>query len=94
MTAGRKARQARARLGYRAAPDVGEPVLFPLCRALGLVQGATPALVERVAYYLAQSGATQKQTLERLRREHGLTWGVKRLRQVTDWVAAATPRSR
>jgi hypothetical protein len=82
------------RLGYRAAPAEGEPVLFPLCRALGLVQGATPALVERVAYYLAQSGATQKQTLERLRREHGLTWGVKRLRQVTDWVAAAMEEHR
>lgn len=77
------------RLGYRAAPAVGEPVLFPLCRELGLVQGATPALVERVAQYLAESGATQKQTLERLRREHGVTWGVKRLRQVTEFVAAA-----
>jgi hypothetical protein len=39
------------RLGYRAAPDVGEPVLFPLLRELGIVHGATPALVERVADY-------------------------------------------
>jgi hypothetical protein len=31
------------RMGYRAD---GEPVLFPLCRALGLVHNATPALVE------------------------------------------------
>jgi len=77
------------RLGYRAAPGVGEPVLFPLCRQLGLVQGATPALVERVAHYQAESGATQKQTLARLRREHGLNWGVKRLRQVTEFVAVA-----
>jgi hypothetical protein len=77
------------RLGYRAAPDAGEPVLFPLCRALGLVRGATPALVERVAHYQAESGATQQQTLARLRREHGVHWGVKRLRQVTEFVAAA-----
>jgi hypothetical protein len=77
------------RLGYRAAPADGEPVLFPLGRALGLVHGATPALVERVAHYQAQSGATQKQTLARLRQEHGVTWGVKRLRQVTEYVAQA-----
>ena len=55
------------RLGYRAAPDVGVPVLFPLIRELGIVHGATPALVERVARYLAETGATQGQTLKRLR---------------------------
>jgi hypothetical protein len=77
------------RLGYRAAPAEGEPVLFPLCRTLGLVHGVTPALVERVAHYQAESGATQKQTLTRLRQEHGVAWGVKRLRQVTTFVAAA-----
>jgi hypothetical protein len=77
------------RLGYRAAPADGEPVLFPLCRALGLVHGATPALVERVAHHQAQGGATQQQTLRRLRAEHGLRWGIKRLRQVTAFVAQA-----
>jgi hypothetical protein len=82
------------RLGYRAAPGEGEPVLFPLCRELGLVQGATPALVERVAHYQAESGATQRQTLERLRREHGVCWGVKRLRQVTEFAAAAMEEHR
>jgi hypothetical protein len=77
------------RMGYRAGPADGEPVLFPLCRALGLVHNATPALVERVAHYQAESGATQKQTLTRLRQEHGLSWGVKRLRQVSAFVAQA-----
>ena len=77
------------RRGYRAAAADGEPVSFPLCRALGLVQGATPALVERVAHYQAEGGATQQQTLARLRAEHGVAWGVKRLRQVTAFVAAA-----
>jgi hypothetical protein len=77
------------RLGYRAGPAEGEPVLFPLGRALGLVHGATPAVVERVAHYQAAAGATQQQALQRLRSEHGLRWGVKRLRQVTAFVAAA-----
>jgi hypothetical protein len=82
------------RLGYRAATAEGEPVLFPLCRALGLVHGATPALVERAGHYQAESGATQKQTLARLRREHGVCWGVKRLRQVAEFVAAAMEEHR
>ena len=77
------------RLGYRAAPDAGVPVLFPLIRELGIVHGATPALVERVARYLAEAGATQGQTLKRMREAYGLAWGVKRLRQVADFVAAA-----
>jgi hypothetical protein len=38
---------------------------------------------------MAQTGATQKQTLKRLREEHGLDWGVKRLRLVTQFMAAA-----
>jgi hypothetical protein len=82
------------RRGYRAAPAEGAPVLFPLCRALGLVHGATPALVERAAHYHAESGATQQQTLARLRQEHGVRWGVKRLRQVTASVAAALEEHR
>jgi hypothetical protein len=82
------------RWGYRAAAAAGEPVLFPLCRALGVVHGATPALVERVAQYLAASGATQRQTLTRLRQEHGVTMGVKRLRQVTTFVAEAVAEHR
>jgi hypothetical protein len=82
------------RRGYRAPASAGEPVLFPLCRELGLVQGATPALVERVAHYLAETGATQQQTLARLRQEHGVTWGVKRLRQVAAFVAIALEEHR
>jgi len=82
------------RLGYRAAPAEGEPVLFPLCQQLGLVHGATPALLECVARYQAETGATQKQTLGRLRSEHGLCFGVKRLRQVTTFVAEAVQEHR
>jgi hypothetical protein len=82
------------RLGYRAASGVGAPVLFPLCQVLGVVHGATPALAERVAFYQAEAGATQKRTLERLRREHGVCMGVKRLRQVTEYVATAMEEHR
>ncbi len=82
------------RLGYRARPDVGERMVFPLCRELGVVCGASPALVERVAHYAAQGGATQQETLRRLRDEHALTWGVKRLRQVFEFVAGAMEEQR
>jgi hypothetical protein len=82
------------RLGYRAAPTVGVPVLFPLCRILGVMHGATPALAERVAYYQAEAGGTQKRTLERLRQEHGVCMGVKRLRQVIQYVATAMEEHR
>lgn len=82
------------RLGYRPAAAEGEPVLFPLCRELGLVHGTTPALLERVALYLAESGGTQRRALERLRREHGVNMGVKRLRQLAGYVAAAMEEQR
>jgi hypothetical protein len=82
------------RLGYRAAPAEGEPVLFPLCRTLGVVQGTTPALLECVARYQAESGATQQRTLTRLRQEHGVAMGVKRLRQLIGFVAEAMEEHR
>ena len=82
------------RLGYRAASGLQEPVLFPLCEMLGVVHGATPALAERVAFYQAEAGATQQRTLARLRREHGVSMGVKRLRQVTEYVASAMAEHR
>ncbi|HLN27371.1 MAG TPA: hypothetical protein VK395_06480 [Gemmataceae bacterium] len=81
-------------LGYRAAAAEGEPVLFPLCRTLGVVQGTTPALLECVARYQAESGATQQRTLTRLRQEHGVAMGVKRLRQVIGIVAEAMAEHR
>ncbi len=82
------------RLGYRAPASVGEPVLFPLCRELGVVHSVTPALLERIGHYLAETGATQQQTLARLRAEHGVSWGVKRLRQVAEFLAGAMEEQR
>ena len=82
------------RLGYRAAPSVGTPVLFPLCQELGINHNTTPALCERVARYLAETGATQQAVLKRLRAEHGVAMGVKRLRALTSFVAAAMEEHR
>lgn len=82
------------RVGYRAAPSVGAPVLFPLCLELGVMHGTTPALGERVGRYLAEAGATQQVVLKRLRQQHGVHMGVKRLRALTAFLAAAMEEHR
>lgn len=82
------------RVGYRPSDKSGDATLFPLAMALGLVQGATPALAERAAWLLAATGMTQNQTLLRLRQDYGVGWGIKKLRQVTSAVAAATTAER
>jgi hypothetical protein len=69
------------RHGYRSWDrDDGLPTLFPREMQLGLVEGATPALLDRVGRYLAEAGATQQLVLRRLKEQHGVEWGVKRLR--------------
>jgi hypothetical protein len=80
---------ALQRLGYRDAQQTGEPLLFPLERQLGVIHATSPALRERVAWHQAQAGATQRSTLVRLKADHGVALGVKRLRQVIAWVAEA-----
>lgn len=82
------------RLGYRPTHKTGEPTIFPLAHQLGIVAGATPALAERAARYQAEAGATQRRTLQRLQQEHGVNWGVKKLRQVTNCVAEAMTEQR
>jgi hypothetical protein len=78
------------RHGYRPwERDAGEPTIFPLERQLGLVERATPALAEAAARYLAETGATQQTVLGRLRREHGVTWGVEKLRNLGQNIATA-----
>lgn len=70
------------RFAYR--DDSGEKgCLFPLERHLGLVEGATPALADCAARYMAEAGASQGRVLQRLREEHGVSWGVKKLRAFT-----------
>lgn len=83
------------RHGYRPwQRDAGEPTIFPLEMQLGLVEGATPALAEAAVRYLAETGATQQTVLQRLRREHGVDWGVKKLRDVTENLSAAMEQFR
>jgi hypothetical protein len=82
------------RVGYRPTDKSGDPTLFPLAMALGLVQGASPALAERAAHLLGATGMTQGQTLERLRRDHGVGWGVKKLRQVADALSSSLAEQR
>lgn len=83
------------RHGYRYEErDVAEPTIFPLEVQLGLVCGATPALAGEAARLMAETGATQQAVLARLQERHGVTWGVKKLRAVTENVAAAMERFR
>ena len=66
--------------------QVGEPALFPLEINLGIEPGgATPALALRVAWLTA--AATQTQTLEILRQDHGVHFSVATLRKLTAAVA-------
>jgi hypothetical protein len=71
------------RFPYRYRQREREPGIFPLELLLGLVEGATPALADCVARYMADAGASQNRVLQRLRCEHGVAWGVGRLREVT-----------
>jgi hypothetical protein len=59
-----------------------EPCIFPLELQLGLVQDVTPALTDLIGRRMAEAGATQKRVLEQLRKEHGVSMGVKRLRNL------------
>jgi len=70
------------RFAYRD-DQTGGSCLFLLERQLGLVEGATPALADRVARAMAETGATQQRVLAWLRAEHGVDWGVKKLRAFT-----------
>ena len=82
------------RVGYRPTDKSRDSTIFPLALGLGLVQGATPALAGRTAQLLGGTGMSQQRTLDRLRQDYGVGWGVKKLRQVTDAVAQALTEQR
>ena len=67
--------------------QTGDRCIFPLEMQLGLIEGATPALADRVARYMAETGATQRRVLERLKQDHGVSWGTKKLRDFTQFQA-------
>jgi hypothetical protein len=83
-----------SRVGYRPTDKSGDPTIFPLALSLGLVHGASAALADRAARLLADSGMTQRQVLQKLRLDHGVGWGTKKLRQVTGAVSLAMARQR
>lgn len=82
------------RVGYRPSDKSGDATIFPLALALGLMQGASPALAERAAGLLSDTGMTQQATLQRLRQDHAVSWGVKKLRQVTAVISAEMAEQR
>lgn len=84
------------RQGYRYVErSVPEPLIFPVEMALGLVQGITPALAEVTARAMSEAGATQQAVLHRLREEHAVCLGVKRLRALLAEVESQmTPQRR
>jgi len=83
------------RHGYRYVErEVDEPTIFPLEVQLGLACGATPALAGEAARLMAETGATQETVLARLQERYGVTWGVKKLRAVTESVATTMERFR
>jgi hypothetical protein len=82
------------RAGYRPTDKSGDATVFPLALALGLIGGASPALAERAGALMSDTGTTQKTVLRRLREDHGVVWGVKKLRQVTAFVSAEMAEQR
>jgi hypothetical protein len=82
------------RIGYRPSDKSGDASIFPLALALGLIGGATPALAERAAGLMSDTGMTQQAVLKRLKQDHGVGWGVKKLRQVTALVSAEMAEQR
>jgi hypothetical protein len=62
--------------------------------ALGLLHGASPALAGRVGRLVAEAGMTQQRALARLRQEHGVAWGVQKLRRLTAALSAAVAEQR
>lgn len=69
------------RVGYRSTCKDGSPTLFPLAHSLGLLHGASPALASHAGRLFGSAGMTQSLVRERLRADHGVGWGVKKLRQ-------------
>jgi hypothetical protein len=71
------------RFGYRFwDSSIKEACIFPLEQQLGLVAGVTPALADYVGRRMAEAGATQNRVLQQLKEEHGVSMGVKRLREL------------
>jgi hypothetical protein len=82
------------RVGYRPSDKSGDATIFPAALALGLMHGATPALAERAAALMSEAGRNQQAVLRRLKQDHGVGWGVKKLRQVIAVLSAEMAEQR
>jgi len=71
------------RRGYRSWERTDKSI-FPLEMLLGLTAGVTPGLADWLGRRMAAAGASQASVLEALRVEHGVSLGVKRLRQLSE----------
>ena len=70
------------RVGYRSTEKNGTPTIFPAALALGLVEGVSPALAERVGWFIGSAGTSQQRVLDQLKRDYAVGWGVEKLRAV------------
>lgn len=75
-------------------PLVKEACIFPLDLQLGLLEGATPALVDFLGRRMAEAGATQNRVLLQLKQEHAVSMGVKRLRKLVTAISAGLSEHR
>ncbi len=82
------------RFGYRSTIKGHDLSIFPLAKVLGLIHGATPGLAEEVARLLGEGGMTQSRTMDRLARDFGIHFGVKKLRQLAGAVSEAMAEER
>lgn len=83
------------RRGYRSWDrDDGEPMRFPLEEQLGLVEKTTPLMAGHIARRMAEAGATQRSTLDWLKRVSGLSLGAGRLRALCKQVSDSVEEQR
>jgi hypothetical protein len=75
------------RYPYRWRQRESESAIFPLEMQLGLVEHATPAFADTVAWEMADAGASQQRVIQRLQREHNQPIGVPRLRRIVAGLA-------
>src|SRR5437764_1196526 len=70
-------------------PDLLEGALGRIRELVGRLRQGPLSPLAAAGFEKDLQQATRKRALARLRAEHGVSWGVKRLRQVTAFVAAA-----
>jgi hypothetical protein len=75
------------RHGYRSWQRT-EETIFPLELMLGLVENVSPALLDWIGRTIAAAGMSQQATLQAIKRDSGVSMGVKRLRHCTEKLAA------